>query len=88
MSEYAYTRRDGSLMTWTGRHGDICTHCELVFTGAVAFDRHLRRPQRGGTTTHVDPETVGLESDGTGKWRLPIGRRLDRFAAEAPTATS
>lgn len=71
-AEHSYTCRDGAVLTWTGRRGDICTECERVFSGIGAFDRHLRRPGRGVPAEHVGPESAGLEPDGTGKWRLPL----------------
>ena len=66
-----HKRRDGTELTWGGRGGSVCTHCDLVFSGVTAFDRHLARPARGAPALHLDPLEAGLEQDRHGKWRLP-----------------
>jgi hypothetical protein len=74
---HSLRRRDGTVVTWEGRSGCVCVHCEVVFAGVVAFDRHLVRARRGEEALHVRPEDAGLEPDGTGKWRVPLGGRID-----------
>ena len=66
-----HTRRDGTVVTWSGRGGAVCTLCDLVFSGVVAFDRHIKHPVPGQAGVHLHPSEVGLELDPHGKWRLP-----------------
>ena len=66
-----HNRRDGTELTWGGRGGAVCTHCDLVFSGVTAFDRHIKHPIRGQAGVHLHPKEVGLELDEHGKWCLP-----------------
>ena len=71
-----HKRRDGTKLTWGGRGGAVCTHCDRVFSGVTAFDRHIKHPVRGQPGVHLHPSEVGLELDPHGKWRLPLSPLL------------
>lgn len=75
-------------MEWTGREGDLCTHCELVFAGIAAFDRHLiRKGRQPGPARHAHPGEVGLHLDATGKWSATDAAATARLKALADRRT-
>lgn len=67
------TRRDGTVVTWTGKQLCWCTHCEELFNSLAAFDAHLKRNGQRGVARH----------DITGMPRNAQGRLITRARDEA-----
>lgn len=91
MASHSLRKRDGTILTWTGRAGYVCTHCERAFAGVTAFDRHLIRRGQVGAARHAHPADVGLHLDSTGKWSATDAgtrTRLQTLSARRPGVPS